>query len=729
MTEATTKKDPFDFLFFYDESDLGEREEDALLVGDDPSTASPLHLAIGILDAAKIVIRPIPDVTTASSSNYHLKLQFTPGILLQPELITVEDDDWDLKVEEDTILYLLWKKQEEITLLDDEDRLELILNGVMGTLAPAVRTSQTNVTLSWEFKRGTITVIDVTAKAPTDPYNNFAQETLEMIQRQGKANIPLYVGFFSSNRVLNTSNEESNLKLRITNTSESPITFNYDADATNRSQLIVALEVGEADTVPWALGTEDQVNNVVVTIAGDKWQPAGPTPNGSTLEWTFSPKSADISLAAKETLVIELKQIVTSHPTGTANLYLRYKYVPDYQDGEFICPIEKAPLVFHDVKVNDQLEHRVGIGTTTPATLLNVQDYLTLGNPDNNQKFVITSRAPQSGDFLQITNDKADGSWDWTQGITLRRGGKVGIGTADPQAKLHVNGGDALFSDNLNFGATTRQMLNLYQQSYGIGVQPGTMYFRTNSQFAWYIGGSHNDDLAEPSGGTLQMMLDGSGNVGIGTTSPSAKLHVVGTGTTFYSANSSNYDEVTMKNGNVGIGTKDPKSKLHIVGSATGPGTGAIIIENNGDADILYHNTSNDQKWQAGTRDDYWYVSDGAGQHLNVKHGGNVGIGTVNPQGKLDVHGGKIRINGEPAMKFITYNDLNASSDRLDTGIKSQKWQAIIAGFEIIAEGGIKGLKVILDDQDGKWWLRWDATDSDDTYAFVRVLYISKEFF
>ena len=120
MTEATTKKDPFDFLFFYDESDLGEREENALLVGDDPSTASPLHLAIGILDAAKIVIRPIPDVTTASSSNYHLQLQFTPGILLQPELITVEDDDWDLKVEGDTILYLLWKKQEEITLLDDE---------------------------------------------------------------------------------------------------------------------------------------------------------------------------------------------------------------------------------------------------------------------------------------------------------------------------------------------------------------------------------------------------------------------------------------------------------------------------------------------------------------------------------------------------------------------------------------------------------------------------------
>ncbi|MEG4292387.1 tail fiber domain-containing protein [Microcoleus sp. C2C3] len=592
MTDPEPKLDPFDFLFFYQFED--GREEDALLVGDDPSTASPLHLCIGIKDAKQIVISPIPDVTTASSSNYHFKLQFTPGILLQPEQITVEGDDWGLEVEGDTILYLLWKG-EQVTL-DDTNSLELMLNRVMGTLT--TRASTTQVPLSWEFKQGTITLIEVTAKGPggsdPNPYNTFTTETLEMIQRQGKANIPLYVGFFSSNRVLNINNQESELKLRITNTSESPITFNYDADATNRSQLIVALEVGEADTVPWALGTVDQLNNVAVTIAGDKWQPAGPTPNGSTLEWTFSPKSTDISLAAKETLVIELKKIVTSHPTGTANLYLRYKYVPDYQDGEFICPIEKAPLVFHDVKVNDQLEHRVGIGTTTPATLLNVRDFLTLGNPDNNQKFVITSRAPQSGDFLQITNDKADGSWDWGQGITLKRGGNVGIGTEAPQAKLDVNGGDALisgkvgigttapqakleiigtgttfysakktelgirselvtikdgnvgigtenpevklhvnngnaiFSGNVNFGSTTRQMINLYEQTYGIGVQSSTMYFRTASQFALYKGGSHNNDLAEPSGGTLQLMLDSSGNVGIGTKTPSAKLDVNG---------------------------------------------------------------------------------------------------------------------------------------------------------------------------------------------------------
>jgi microcystin-dependent protein len=286
-----------------------------------------------------------------------------------------------------------------------------------------------------------------------------------MIQRQGKANIPLYVGFFSSNRVLNTNNQESELKLRITNTSESPITFNYDSNATNRSQLIVALEVGDAGTVPWALGTADQVKDVVVSIAGDKWQQtAGPDNKGNTLEWTFTPKSADFQLTSKETLQVVLSKIVTAHPTGTANLYLRYKYVPGYQDGEFICPIEKAPLVFHDVKVKDKLEHRVGIGTSSPSKKFEVvgfgsSEQLVSVIGDNDISLALRS-VNTAEVYYELANGKNGTDHSWKIGtnddyklhfgygkvgsfndnekMTILTTGNVGIGTTSPEAQLHV---------------------------------------------------------------------------------------------------------------------------------------------------------------------------------------------------------------------------------------------------------------------------------------------------
>lgn len=89
------------------------------------------------------------------------------------------------------------------------------------------------------------------------------------------------------------------------------------------------------------------------------------------------------------------------------------------------------------VKIDDDLNTT---GTITSGGALTTNGDIMLGAQAINKKFLFHTRTNASGDFLQITNDKADGSWDWANGIILKRGGNVGIGTTTPAAKLSVNG-------------------------------------------------------------------------------------------------------------------------------------------------------------------------------------------------------------------------------------------------------------------------------------------------
>jgi len=70
----------------------------------------------------------------------------------------------------------------------------------------------------------------------------------------------------------------------------------------------------------------------------------------------------------------------------------------------------------------------------------------------------------------------------------------------------------------LDFGATTRQMLNLWggATGYGIGVQTGRMYYRVPNTggFNWFVGGTHSDTADSPgTGGTWRMHLGSVGNL------------------------------------------------------------------------------------------------------------------------------------------------------------------------------------------------------------------------
>jgi hypothetical protein len=96
----------------------------------------------------------------------------------------------------------------------------------------------------------------------------------------------------------------------------------------------------------------------------------------------------------------------------------------------------------------------------------------------------------------------------------VRAAGGVGINTTAP-----LPGGLTLGAPGkLTFGAQTRQMIDLWgAEQYGIGVQSGTVYFRTapgSGAYAWFLGGSHSDAQYDPGpGGVRQMRLEGTGNL------------------------------------------------------------------------------------------------------------------------------------------------------------------------------------------------------------------------
>ncbi|MBD2186373.1 hypothetical protein [Aerosakkonema funiforme] len=273
-------KMPFEFRWCYEDEQEGELN--GVLQMGNPDEVSPLRLEIeNILteDQKDIIIYPIPNATEANSDNYHFQLVFNPDILVNPGNISLESEDWSIGFSGDANadnLYLLWKGEGEITLKPNE-ATEVILIGVAAE--SAVRTTTTNVTISWEFKRGGSDVISVKLPGQGDDYAKTTTLELEMIKATGKSTIPLFVGFVGSNKVLNVNDGTSSIKLRITNTNlpngdDSNITFHYDSEIDRCSQLVVVLEVGTANDTPWALGTQEQVNNISISI-DEQWQQNG----------------------------------------------------------------------------------------------------------------------------------------------------------------------------------------------------------------------------------------------------------------------------------------------------------------------------------------------------------------------------------------------------------------------------------------------------------------------
>jgi hypothetical protein len=247
----------------------------------------------------------------------------------------------------------------------------------------------------------------------------------------------------------------------------------------------------------------------------------------------------------------------------------------------------------------------LGIGTSSPSNVTN-KTTLTLNN------------ATWGGRYEVAVGGTVKGAFDWGTGDTvnlaavgaavpltfvvnasermrINASGNVGIGITAPLAKLHVSGGGLLVNgtlSNINQGGISLDF-------DGVGNVGRVVTSNASSNaMAFYVGASSN--------ATEMMRLDSSGNLGIGTSSPGAKLDVavatgaeatsqVKSGTAFgrfffrdsdnnfgiYISDASGAQTklrikgstgdmiINESGGNVGIGTSSPVASLQ-VGNASG---------------------------------------------------------------------------------------------------------------------------------------------------------------
>lgn len=310
----------------------------------------------------------------------------------------------------------------------------------------------------------------------------------------------------------------------------------------------------------------------------------------------------------------------------------------------------------------------VGIGTSNPATKLDIagsaQGYGTapsiqlsdtVGNIDS-RKWRISNVATNWGDlnFMVGRNNADDPDTIADIVMTLNKAGNVGIGTTTPGTGNRLNVKGATPTLGISYGNSTGNLGQLVLESsdsyttqkggrivFSGNASDGGGAFagqtRLDSGFGSIEGYKYNATANHAGGGlifstnfndngvlTERMRIDNAGNIGIGTASPSAKLQVSG--------------------GKMGIAsTSNVNGQFRIANTSDAEASMGFFT---GLTESTFGNTypTATHAWMVGPS--VWGIgtnkfgigntTDGA-PNLVIQEGGNVGIGTSTPNGKLQI--------------------------------------------------------------------------------------------
>ena len=331
----------------------------------------------------------------------------------------------------------------------------------------------------------------------------------------------------------------------------------------------------------------------------------------------------------------------------------------------------------------------VGIGTTTPSSALDVAGTVTATAFAGDGSGL--TNLPPSGDNLgnhtATQNIKLDGNYlsgdGGNEGVFVANNGDIGIGTTSPQRDLHIHQGNA----GNDPGWSPNDQL-IIESAADAGIQlftpndrPGVLGFSDpegrNRGAVQYDHGTKA--MTFRTEGTDRMVIDDTGNVGIGTANPGEKLSVAGfiesttggfrfpdgtvqttaaTGGGGSSPWTESENNIYYNTGNVGIGTDSPQRKLHLYDGNAGTDPAwtpddHLIVENNEGAGIQIFTPADKPGYlgfsdPGGRQRGYILYEHGADimalgtqgtDRMVIDNTGNVGIGTTSPQSELAVDG------------------------------------------------------------------------------------------
>ena len=489
------------------------------------------------------------------------------------------------------------------------------------------------------------------------------------------------------------------------------------------------------DTGSWNLQTLGWTTYTTSQTAG--------TPTGTARVYYISKFVADNIYAANKISIGTTYSGFAANIAGTTYVIGASVWVNDgygisnaSSGGTGFFPYSDGTLVFNSVnseKMRIAPSGNVGIGTNSPSALLDVNGRVIVGGGLNGNAFSIATsigtytfnnynlNTPSS--FLITAGSSGYLSLDGypiifkvlgSETMRVHTSGNIGIGTDSPTHLLSLSRATQAAAYQLNInnagGISDGNFTGIrFSQDSNAATELG------NIKLHYYSTGATDLSFGTRYSPTA-LYIQSGGNVGIGTTGPEAKLHIVsgasqagflsrGTNgdTWFPYSNSQNYvrgvtnfdsGSVYFTGGNIGIGTSSPNATLQVANTTSGNAFSMIgsnskefvsisylgyirtrASDTNG-ANMHFADNGNTKRMEMGVdaTSMNWYSDSLASHFLTFQHStGRVGIGTTAPLFNLQVGANSGTIATTTIRLQNSYLDTNGyygfNIDAVDNGV------------------------------------------------------------